>query len=59
MTTISGLNQRELGRKERSKAEVERQIHRYDKECGELVVRHVSKETIEKLNNGEITLNEI
>ena len=32
---MRGINQRELGRKERATAECERQIRRYGYECGE------------------------
>ena len=34
---MRGINQRELGRKERATAECERRIRRYGYECGEVL----------------------
>lgn len=51
---FSGIDQRELGRKERAVAEYYRQLKRYDYECGDVITYKLSPRTDEaSANRGE------
>lgn len=50
---MTGINQRELGRKERATAECERQIRRYGYECGEVVTYKLSPEQLLQVLAGQ------
>lgn len=50
---MRGINQRELGRKERATAECERQIRRYGYECGDVVTYKLSPDQIKQVLAGE------
>lgn len=49
---MSGMNQRAIGRKERFQAEVERQIARYEQECGKVVTYKLSHEQLSQVLSG-------
>lgn len=53
------MNQRELGRKERSIAEANRYIKRYKNECGEVVTYHLNKDELEQIKSGKKTFEQI
>lgn len=55
---MRGINQRELGRKERATAECERQIRRYGYECGEVITYKLSPEQMKQVLTGEKTLDD-
>lgn len=46
---MRGINQRELGRKERATAECERQIRRYGYECGDVVTYKLSPDQMKQV----------
>ena len=50
---VSGIDQRELGRKERATAEYYRQLRRYGYECGEVVTYKLSPEQMKQVLTGE------
>ena len=50
---MRGINQRELGRKERASAECERQIRRYGYECGDVVTYKLSPDQMKQVLAGE------
>lgn len=55
---MRGINQRELGRKERAMAECERQIRRYGYECGEVTTYKLSPEQLKQVMSGEKTVDD-
>lgn len=55
---MTGINQRELGRKERAMAECERQIRRYGYECGEVVTYKLSPEQLLQVLAGQKTVED-
>lgn len=55
---MQGINQRELGRKERATAECERQIRRYGFECGPVVTYKLSEEQISQVLAGTKTVEQ-
>lgn len=50
---ISGIDQRELGRKERATAEYYRQLRRYGYECGEVITYKLTPEQMKQVLAGE------
>lgn len=50
---MRGINQRELGRKERATAECERQIRRYGYECGDVVTYKLSPDQMKQVLTGK------
>lgn len=50
---ISGIDQRELGRKERATAEYHRQLRRYDYECGDVITYKLSPEQMKQVLGGQ------
>lgn len=55
---MTGINQRELGRKERGRAEYERQIRRYGYECGPVITYKLSEEQLTMVMTGEKTVEQ-
>ena len=55
---MQGINQRELGRKERATAECERQIRRYGFECGPVVTYKLSMEQLSMVLAGKKTVEQ-
>ena len=55
---MRGINQRELGRKERATAECERQIRRYGYECGDVVTYKLSPDQIKQVLAGKKTVED-
>lgn len=55
---MRGINQRELGRKERATAEYERQIRRYGYECGEVITYKLSPEQMKQVLAGRKTVDD-
>lgn len=55
---VSGIDQRELGRKERAIAEYYRQLRRYVYECGEVVTYKLSPEQMKQVLTGEKTVDD-
>ena len=53
---MRGINQRELGRKERATAECERQIRRYGYECGDVVTYKLSPDQMKQVLAGKKTV---
>lgn len=50
---VSGIDQRELGRKERATAEYYRQLRRYGYECGDVITYKLSPEQLLQVLTGE------
>lgn len=50
---MQGVNQREPGRKERGTAEYNRQLKRYNTECGDVVTYKLTPEQIQQILSGE------
>lgn len=55
---MRGINQRELGRKERATAECERQIQRYGYECGDVVTYKLSPDQMKQVLAGKKTVED-
>lgn len=55
---MRGINQRELGRKERASAECERQIRRYGYECGDVVTYKLSPDQMKQVLAGKKTVED-
>ena len=55
---MRGINQRELGRKERATAECERQIRRYGYECGDVVTYKLSPDHMKQVLTGKKTVED-
>lgn len=55
---VSGIDQRELGRKECSTAEYYRQLRRYDYECGEVITYKLLPEQMKQVLTGEKTVDD-
>ena len=55
---FSGIDQRELGRKERAVAEYYRQLKRYDYECGDVITYKLSQEQMKQVLTGEKTVDD-
>ena len=55
---MRGIDQRELGRKERATAECERMIRRYDYECGDIVTYKLSPEQLMQVLTGQKTVED-
>lgn len=55
---MRGINQRELGRKERATAECERQIRRYGYECGDVVTYKLSPDQMKQVLAGKKTVED-
>ena len=55
---MRGIDQRELGRKERGSAEYERQIRRYGYECGEVITYKLSPEQMKQVLAGRKTVDD-
>lgn len=55
---MRGMDQRELGRKERAYAEMQRQIRRYDRECGPVVIYTLTSQQLEQVLSGEKTVDD-
>lgn len=55
---MRGINQRELGRKERASAECERQIRRYGYECGDVVTYKLSPGQMKQVLAGKKTVED-
>lgn len=55
---MRGINQRELGRKERATAECERQIRRYGYECGEVITYKLSPEQMKQVLTSRKTVDD-
>ena len=56
---MRGINQRELGRKERAAAECERQIRRYGYECGDVITYKLTSEQMKQVLTGEKTVEDL
>ena len=50
---MQGINQRELGRKERGTAEYNRQLKRYNTECGDVITYKLTPKQIQQVLSGE------
>ena len=50
---VLGIDQRELGRKERATAEYYRQLRRYGYECGEVITYKLTPEQMKQVLAGE------
>lgn len=50
---MRGIDQRELGRKERGSAEYERQIRRYGYECGPVISHKLTADQMKQVMSGE------
>lgn len=55
---VSGIDQRELGRKERSTVEYYRQLRRYDYECGKVITYKLLPEQMKQVLTGEKTVDD-
>lgn len=55
---VSGIDQRESGRKERATAEYYRQLRRYGYECGEVITYKLSPEQLKQVLTGEKTVDD-
>lgn len=55
---VSGIDQRELGRKERATAEYYRQLRRYGYECGDVITYKLSPEQLLQVLTGEKTVED-
>lgn len=55
---VSGIDQRELGRKERATAEHYRQLRRYGYECGDVITYKLSPEQLLQVLTGEKTVED-
>lgn len=55
---MTGINLREIGRKERAAAECERQIRRYDYECGDVITYKLTPEQMKQVLSGEKTVDD-
>ncbi len=55
---MSGINQRAIGRKESFSAEVERQINRYEQECGKVITYKLNQAQLEQILNGTKTIDD-
>lgn len=55
---VSGIDQRELGRKERATAEYYRQLRRYGYECGEVITYKLSPEQQKQVLTGKKTVDD-
>lgn len=55
---VSGIDQRELGRKERATAEYYRQLRRYGYECGYVITYKLSPEQLLQVLTGEKTVED-
>ena len=55
---VSGIDPRELGRKERATAEYYRQLRRYSYECGEVITYKLSPEQMKQVLTGEKTVDD-
>lgn len=55
---MRGINQRELGRKERATAECECQIRRYGYECGDVVTYKLSPDQMKQVLAGKKTVED-
>lgn len=55
---VSGIDQRELGRKERATAEYYCQLRRYSYECGEVITYKLSPEQMKQVLTGEKTVDD-
>ena len=55
---VSGIDQRELGRKERATAEYYRQLRRYGYECGEVITHKLTPEQMKQVLAGEKTVED-
>lgn len=55
---MQGIDQRELGRKERGTAEYERQIRRYGYECGPVVAYKLTANQMKQVLSGEKTVED-
>ena len=55
---MRGINQRELGRKERATAECERQSRRYGYECGDVVTYKLSPDQMKQVLAGRKTVDD-
>lgn len=55
---MRGINQRELGRRERATAECERQIRRYGYECGDVVTYKLSPDQMKQVLAGKKTVED-
>lgn len=55
---VSGIDQRELGRKERATAEYYRQLRRYGYECGEVITYKLTPEQMKQVLAGEKTVED-
>lgn len=55
---VSGIDQRELGRKERATAEYYRQLRRYGYECGDVITYKLSPEQLVQVLTGEKTVED-
>lgn len=55
---FSGIDQRELGRKERAVAEYYRQLKRYDYEYGDVITYKLSPEQMKQVLTGEKTVDD-
>ena len=55
---MRGINQRELGRKERATAEYYRQLRRYGYECGDVITYKLLPEQLLQVLTGEKTVED-
>lgn len=55
---MQGINQRELGRKERGMAEYNRQLKRYNSECGDVITYKLTLEQLKQVLLGEKTVED-
>ena len=55
---VSGIDQRELGRKERATAEYYRQLRRYGYECGDVITYKLLPEQLLQVLTGEKTVED-
>ena len=55
---MRGINQRELGRKERASAECERQIRRYWYECGNVITYKLTPDQMKQVLAGQKTVED-
>lgn len=55
---MQGIDQRELGRKERGTAEYERQIRRYGYECGPVISHKLTADQMKQVLSGEKTVED-
>ena len=55
---MTGIDQRKIGRKERARAEAERQIRRYGYECGPVITYKLSMDQLAQVLAGEKTVEQ-